>query len=831
MINVNNLSYKYDKLSSYALKNINLSIKPGEFVLICGNSGSGKSTLARLLCSTDDVSGVLSGSVERDGLSSPIGYLAQDVDAMIVCEKVWQELAFGLENQGKPIDYISRKVAETASYFDIADIFHRELHTLSGGTRQIVELAAVMTISPDVIILDEPLSMLDPSSCEKLISLLNRLNEDFGTTVIVCEHRLTDLIGCAHRLVVLEEGKVIYNDMPDKLYGLAGQGGSIIQSLPEYIKIFLGTGGKGEVPLSISSTRKYLTDKFSEKLRHGPIIIHSNEPQAESYDEKSLSFDKKNREKPVIELKNVSYSYENQTDCILKDINLNVNKGEIHYIIGANGSGKTTLLLLLAGGLSNGYFGKKKIEGSITMLTQNPRTGFCRDTIYEELVYYNKLTGSSESNRVDDVIEIMKLEKIKASHPYDVSGGEIERAALAKVLLAGADIILLDEPTKGMDGSFLVEFREILNKLKEIGKTIVIVSHDLEFAASTADTVSLLFDGKIVTTDKPRKFFTDNRLFTTSVIKTSRGIVENAIYAGEVCRALTDDKSEYDKLFKKKGSSDDASINNNGCLRNGEAAFSESTGDSTHRSDIRNEEVKKADEPKTNAKKTDTLFCILFALTVLIFIPLIIYTGMTYFDNRRYTFISLSVLFAALTPSYITFERRGRSHSELVIIATMSALTVISRVVFYMLPNFKPVISMVTISGLALGPFDGFMVGMLSMLVSNIIFMQGPWTPWQMFAMGMVGLAAGLLGKVKIIRNHRLTICIAGGIMCFIIYGAIMNPASVLMYQGEVNKEMILAAYAAGFPYDCIQAAATFIFLYAMAKPFLRKLERAVRYF
>lgn len=799
MININNLSFKYSPKSGFALKNINLSIAPSDFVLLAGPSGSGKSTLLNLILNKGKMPGFIAGdiSIGTDGL---VGYFSQNVESMIVCERVWQELAFALENQGKSRDYISRKVSELASFFNLNEIYHEKISDLSGGMKQKVLLAGIMSTDPEILLLDEPISMLDPIAASNFLALLKKINKEFGTTIIICEHRYNELLDQVDKVLVLEEGQLVFNDSPRALGGLAREDEGFYKMLPAYIKIASKCLPNGELPLSALETRKALFSEYKEKLSAGPFEYKSEEKMPGGQE--------------VIGLKNITFAYQDKKK-VLTDLDLSVSKGQVHYILGANGSGKSTLLSVIAGATSQGYYGKKEVKGSLSMLPQNPLASFSKDTLIDELNFYNSYLGKpSTSQEIIDLIKELRLENCLDIHPYDLSGGELMRAALAKLLIAKTDILLLDEPTKGLDSIFAEEFANILVKLKEQGKTIIVVSHDCELAAATADKISMIFDGKIVSTLSPYEFFTGNSFYTTDTIKTVKNIVKGAILPDEAIGALLGQGGINNKNTHDNQRGD----------RDGKKSKVEQKHETTNVERWR-EILKPAIK---SSKQSERLFGCLFALVVLVFIPLVIYFGATKLDNNRYTFISLAILFLAMLPAYITFEKQERPVMELVLIATMAALAVVARVVFYMLPSFKPTLAIVVISGLSMGAFDGFMVGMLSMLVSNIFFMQGPWTPWQMLAMGLVGLVSGLLGKVKIFREKRLAISIFGALSCLFIYGLIINPASLFMVQEKISLGLIIATYATGLPMDLVHALASFIFLFILAKPVISKVDRAM---
>ncbi|MBR6275166.1 MAG: ATP-binding cassette domain-containing protein [Lachnospiraceae bacterium] len=734
------------------MSELGIKYNKGEFILICGESGSGKTTLLKKM-------------KQELGLSA--GYVSQNIRESMVTDKVWHELAFGLENLGYPSEFIRRRVAEMSSFFGLGDIFTKKTTELSGGEAQLVLLASVMSMEPEVLLLDEPTAMLDPVSAEKLISILEKIHNELGTSIIIAEHRFSGLLSLCDRMVFLEDmqvkkdGKV--SEVCDYLYESKN---NFYESLPVYVRAFyeLSAGEKGmELPLSVNMGRK-LNDYDHAGLERF---------LAKEYRTK----DNRQKGEKVLELKKISFAYE-KGKAVLDRMSATFYAGTITALLGANGSGKTTLLNIIAG-MEKDFTGSisAKKGSRILLLTQNPRLMFMKDSIREELTAFNKMNKDRLSEEeLNAVCKECGIEHILDRHPYDVSGGELQKAALAKILVGRPDIILLDEPTKGMENHFKTEFAALLGRLCEKGITVIMASHDLEFAAKYADSCLLLFNGDIIKSDDSDDFFSGNEFYTT-----------------DGRRMLGTGKKE-------------------GVL-----------------SGITRTNCGNSEEHATKTKSI-RLPVLLMLVTVFLLVPATVFFGSVMLDNRKYYFVSLLVMLELLLPAYIIYEARKPGAIEIVVIASMCALTVTGRVIFYMLPTIKPVIALVMMAGLAFGPLDGMIVGASSMLVSNMFFGQGPWTPWQMSVFALIGFLSGLIGRNQKVRDNRVMMCAVGVLMTIVVFGGIMNPASIIMYEPDFNGNMIKTAYMTGFPLDLLTAAFTVIFIWFGLKPVMKRCDRVKRY-
>ncbi len=537
--NIRNLTFSYSaSKGEKSLDDISLSIAKGEYTVLCGKSGSGKTTLLRHLKTVLTPHGKRSGDILFNGTvlekvsardqASRIGYVMQNPDDQIVTDKVWHELAFGLESLGCDQKSMRSRVAEMACYFGIQDWFHCDVSILSGGQKQLLNLASIMAMQPEVLILDEPTSQLDPIAASDFLNTVRKINIELGTTVIITEHRLEDIFPYADRAVVMDEGKIIANDTPRNIGKLLyEQSNHMFAAMPTPVRVFYNSNGQGDCPLTVREGRNWLNREFDE------------EPSVTAFPTEALEEEIAN---PALTLKELWFRYEKDSPDVLRGVSMEVPAGSITAIVGGNGAGKSTALKAICD-ICRPYRGKIKVFGKplkkykaaelfsncISMLPQDPKSLFVKKTVGEDLAEMTK-----DEKKIAEVAKTCQITQLLNNHPYDLSGGEQQRAALAKVLLTEPRLILLDEPTKGMDSYFKETFASILLKLKKQGITVVMVSHDIEFCAKYAERVSMFFDGQVLTTDTPQKFFGGNSFYTTAANRMSRHIFRNAVTAENV---------------------------------------------------------------------------------------------------------------------------------------------------------------------------------------------------------------------------------------------------------------------------------------------------------
>lgn len=544
---IKDLSFYYPTVPDKpALDSIQLKFEQGEYVTVCGRSGSGKTTLLKHLKSVLAPHGKLTGEIYFKGKllkevglreqSSEIGYVMQNPDNQIVTDKVWHELAFGLESLGYDQKTIRLRVAEMASYFGIQDWFHKNVSELSGGQKQLLNLASIMAMQPSVLILDEPTSQLDPIAASDFLNTVRKINQELRTTIIITEHRLEDIFYASDRVVVMEEGRVIANDRPEHIGEfLKEKNSQMFTAMPTPVQIYYGVPNHLKCPLTVREGAEWM-----DTLLEGIEIKETKVEKGRKYIEEEIK-------NPAVELKELWFRYEKDSPDVLKGVSLKVPRNTLTAIVGGNGTGKSTTLKAICG-ICRPYRGKvlidgKKMEkykssqlfkGMLAMLPQEPQSLFVHKTVKEDLGEMISSKDLEKEKKIQQVAKVCEITDFLESHPYDLSGGEQQRAALAKVLLTEPQILLLDEPTKGIDSFFKLKFAEIIERLKAQGMTIIMVSHDVEFCAKYADTVSMFFDGAIVTTNTPNRFFSGNSFYTTAANRMSRHLFENAITNEEV---------------------------------------------------------------------------------------------------------------------------------------------------------------------------------------------------------------------------------------------------------------------------------------------------------
>ena len=594
------VGFTYPEAEQKALDELTFSMGEGEFLVVCGASGCGKTTLLRMAKPQMQPAGKFAGNIyyknkplqEFDEQISAfrIGYVQQNPDNQIVTDTVWHELAFGLENAALPVQTIRRRVSEMASFFGMETLFHRKTCELSGGQKQMLNLASVMVMNPELLLLDEPTSMLDPLAASNLLQMVHKINRELGVAVLLCEHRLEEVFLMADRVLLMENGKKKALKTPQKLAEMlsfsegdenfevntARKGKSvsakeehtfrIYEGLPAAVRIFSDLKKRGiydgskSLPLTIRDGRLALVElcaefrnvkrgsvaEFDRQLRKFDIKYDTRlrKPDTEYNSQPKwigLTADGGTRKKEkkdtkiVLRAKEVWFRYERSGVDILRGLDLSLYKGEMFALLGGNGAGKSTLLKILTGIIKERRDRVIREKGErIAMLPQSPQVLFQYDTVWEELLE----SAGQDVERAKEMAEFLELSDRISMHPYDLSGGEMQRAALGKLLLLDAKILLLDEPTKGLDAYLKKKLAGLLKKLTQDGIAILLVTHDLEFAAAYADRCGLLFDGQVISEGEPHAFFAGNRFYTTAANQIAGNEIPEAITCEEVVRAV-----------------------------------------------------------------------------------------------------------------------------------------------------------------------------------------------------------------------------------------------------------------------------------------------------
>jgi energy-coupling factor transporter ATP-binding protein EcfA2 len=524
-----NLSFKYLD-NSFTLSDVNFSLDKGDFCLVVGKTGCGKTTLLKLLKKEITPSGELKGLVKIDGFdlkdydSSKIVYMFQNPSRQIVSDKVYREIVFGLEARGLEKGVIETKLAEIVNYLDINDLLEKHTMELSGGEAQLVSLASLLVLDPEVILLDEASSQLDPLTRKKFLEILKRINQDFGITIILVEHNLEDVLEFTDKIIVLDKGKMIYFGLKTEAINFLASNKQYFAFLPKTLQIskYLDLGSL----LHLKDVKEALKNKYKNEI--------------------NFSYETKVFEKEIIKAEDLYYRYSKKEKDVLEKLSLTVYDNEILGLVGGNGVGKTTLLKNLAG-IRSFYSGKIEIENKnirkykgnilyknlIAYLPQDPLTLFLKRTVGEDLEYYVKSLDLDKA-LLEKLLVKFDLKPLLEMSPYDLSGGELQKAAFTKILLSKPKILFLDEPTKGMDFSLREELKEILMDLKAKGATIIIATHDLEFIASVADRVGIMFNGKVLSLTDSHSFFSNSDFYTTVASLASRDLYDKVITVPEL---------------------------------------------------------------------------------------------------------------------------------------------------------------------------------------------------------------------------------------------------------------------------------------------------------
>lgn len=962
-VNIVDLEFSYPNASRPSVNGISLSLEKGSFTCICGPSGCGKTTLLRNLKPSITPHGMRRGEIKILGKSvesfegrpgeeaQTIGYVLQNPENQIVTDKVWHELAFGLENLGLPTETIRLRIAEIASFFGIQSWFDKDVSELSGGQKQLLNLAAVMVMQPEILILDEPTSQLDPIAAVDFLDAVKKINNDIGTTVIITEHRLDNVVSMSDRLIVMDSGKILVNDEPyNAVFRLAEINHPMFLAMPNPAQAYRSALAflKGEESLVGDVNHLKHMEKLESSIGDVNYINHANRAESSIDDVNHLKHMEK-PESPIGDVPDIQkyrmplnvregrqwldcvmngipvryarmekekaydtskiklsttglwFRYEKNGRDIIKGLTLKVYDGEILAIIGGNGTGKTTLLSVLAG-MRRAYRGKYKINGNRTaLLPQNPQSLFVCDTVKEELLEAFEGTSiqKSEQNiRIQEIAEFLEIDTLMDKHPYDISGGEQQRVALGKVLLLEPDLLLMDEPTKGLDNLLKMKFGELLKRLASNGRTLIFVSHDIEFCSRFANRCIMFFDGGISGEGTPRKLFSGNNFYTTAANRMARSYFVDGILPEDIGWLVVQNikmaeaysgpegGSKIDADSKpESGSEIDSGSRKDELLDEEDIAINPKSGGNERipigekfenyedvpigqktsgyeeicigvqsenhevvpieqkneryedtqikqNSDDRLEVVREVGAPKgghlKEIKRNRSL--VLTLLTALV-MGATIFAGSMLGGDRVYYVISVLVAIYSLVPFFVGFERRKPQLRELVVIAVLIALGVIGRQTFFMLPQMKPVLAISIIAGASLGPGAGFLVGAMIAFVSNFFFGQGPWTPWQMMALGLAGMFAGLIFQKwnrrerKPSRLHKISACVFG-LLSGYFYGLVVDLWTLFGYTEKPSLSAYLIVKSTAVWFDTVLAISTFVFLWVLYAPMIKKLNR-----
>lgn len=537
---INHLTFQYPLHQIPTLQDITLSIHKGDFVLLFGPSGSGKSTLLRQLKKEVWPIGERMGSILFEGnalahipsalSSSRIGMVFQNPDQQIVMSTVYEELAFGMENLGFDTSEMQRRIGEISTFLGINHWLYKATSELSGGQKQLLNLASIMTLYPDVLLLDEPTSQLDPIATQNFLNILKRLNEEFSITIIMTEHHLEEVFPLVDQVHVLEKGHITYTGLVreaiDHLY--QERNAKLLAYLPSVSRLYLHM--ENDASLETIPLTPKIAKAWFDKLPEHYFNTAQSMPSTHVYPNPTAPM--------ILSCQDIYFQYTKTAPLILERITLDVPTASFLAILGGNGSGKSTFLKVLAG-ILHPLKGKIKTTASIGYLPQNPMALFHESTVRMQLqkaLPYQLL--AEDDGALQELITFLDLGTLLDHHPYDLSGGEMQKVALATVLLTKPDILLLDEPTKGLDPYFKKQLAEYLKALLANGKTIIMVSHDMEFVAEHATLTTLMFSGKLLALQPATSFFSNNVFYTTSIHRTVKGRLPHAITLEEVLRLV-----------------------------------------------------------------------------------------------------------------------------------------------------------------------------------------------------------------------------------------------------------------------------------------------------
>lgn len=567
LIDFSNFNFTYPGAADKSLKNINFQLESGDFLLICGPSGCGKTTLLKQFIPAVAPYGTREGHIFFDGedlyeifdadMAGRVGYVGQNPLNQLVTDKVWHELAFGMENLGMSQEIMERRIAEVCEFFGMQKWLDRDVATLSGGEMQMVHLASIMVMEPDLLLLDEPTAQLDPLAARNFLDMIKRINAEIGTTIILVEHHLEDAYGMADKVMTMTTAEIDCFGTPREVAGQL----KFMSGLPSALLIAKSVEENDEhLPLTVAEGQRWMRDRIKAKAIDEVTILNEAENIISQLDKNNISHDDRDENSydargnisqntEILRIKDICFAYSDE-DIVLNDCNLSVHKGEIYALLGGNGTGKSTLLKVLCQTEKSAYgsveiFGKK-IKGlsdaplgyeGMVFLPQDPMALFTEITVWEEMIetFDGMDIGLLEKEKLaETMLEDIGLIEYKKFHPYDLSGGQQQLLAIGKLLLLKPQIILMDEPTKGLDFDRKIQLGDRLKKLAESGITILMVSHDIEFCARFATRCGMMHDGRVVASSLTREFFAGNNFFTTATNRMVKRFLPKFILPEEV---------------------------------------------------------------------------------------------------------------------------------------------------------------------------------------------------------------------------------------------------------------------------------------------------------
>jgi energy-coupling factor transport system ATP-binding protein len=542
LIDLSGVTYTYDGEATPVLRDISLTVRRGDFVLILGPSGCGKSTLLHLL--NGSVPHILNGTLEGTAVicgkvvadtkvaefATDVGMVFQDPDAQIINTRVRDEVCFGLENLCRPADEILIRQKEALDYVGLPGFADRSIFELSGGQKQRVSVAAVLAAQPRLLVLDEPTANLDPAGMTEVFAVLARLNRDYGTTIVMVEHRVDELADKVSRVVMMDQGAIVFDGSPRGAFSarrvVHSEEADVVPTANWFPQV-----SELAMDLAAASRQELLPDQVPLCIEEAVDLCSAWTIPAEAL---AMAIDAPPAErskKPLLSINSLSFGYHRDSP-ILKKVNLELESGAIVALLGQNGSGKTTLARMLVGinaapagaidlgGKDLSKLGAREIAADIGYVFQNPDHQFVTDQVDEEIAYGLKVRNYSAdeiARRVDDVLGIVDLKRYRHRSPFSLSLGERRRLSVATMLVLEPHLLVLDEPTIGQDHERAQQLMGLMARLRErYGTTILMITHDVRLVAQWADRALVLRSGEIAFDGAPIELFADADLLRSA---------------------------------------------------------------------------------------------------------------------------------------------------------------------------------------------------------------------------------------------------------------------------------------------------------------------------
>jgi energy-coupling factor transport system ATP-binding protein len=518
------------------LSNINLEIEEGEFVLFCGPSGSGKTTLLSHVKKELKPVGKVKGKVTFNSINikdlediqsaTDIGFLFQNPDNQLVTDTVIQEIAFPLENIGLPTEDIRNRIAEMTAFFGIENILYKNVNELSGGQKQLVNLCSLLVLKPKLLLLDEPTSQLDPIASYDFLTILRRLNEEFSITIMISEHSIDNIFPFVDKVVFLLDGSIKYFNDTQTTVKNAINDDLFKFYLPDVSKVNFLLGEKYP---------QIKDDKIAVSIREGRKVLNKLNNNLEIFPKKEKTLLDDNypffNNETLLSSSGLYFAYTKE-HIVLKDIDFSIKQGEFIGIIGGNGAGKTTFIQLLSGLLKpiKGKISSKK-DLKLAYLYQNPIIHFSKEKVIDELLLVNEKELNSDTK---ELVKFFGIEHLLNQNPYDCSGGEQQKIAIIKAMIKKPDVLVLDEPTKGLDPVSKYNLAKEFQTLQNNGLTIVMTSHDLSFVANYCQHCIMLFDGGIQVDNCPKEIFAENNFYTTFINRLVKDYIPDGVILDDI---------------------------------------------------------------------------------------------------------------------------------------------------------------------------------------------------------------------------------------------------------------------------------------------------------